>query len=413
MITVTATLQQKKNIYYAVLYYKDEFNNIQRKWISTKLKVKNNKKLAERKVEEIRHEFEKSLNEKPTISGLDVNNKANIKFCDFMLNWLEIIKPRVVKTTYAGYEGIVKGKVYNYFKKLDISLKDLKPYHIQDFYTELYKLGLKGNTILRYHANIRKALQYAVKCELILTNPADKIDKPKKEQYIATYYNKSQLNDLFVAIKDTPIKLPVLLASYYGLRRSEALGIKWDAIDFDNKTIVIRHTISQTKVDGKLQIVAEDKTKNQSSYRTLPLIPEIEEILLEEKASQEHNKKIFKKSYLNVDSYVCVNTDGSILKPDYVSHKFNQILKDNELKPIRFHDLRHSCATLLLSNKVSMKDIQIWLGHSSYNTTANIYTHVDVESKIASANVIGNSLTFLDDYQANDTNDEEDEEMGL
>lgn len=76
-----------------------------------------------------------------------------------------------------------------------------------------------------------------------------------------------------------------------------------------------------------------------------------------------------------------MDTDGSILKPDYVSHKFNQILKDNNLKPIRFHDLRHSCASLLLANKISMKDIQIWLGHSSYNNTANIYTHVDIESK--------------------------------
>ena len=76
-----------------------------------------------------------------------------------------------------------------------------------------------------------------------------------------------------------------------------------------------------------MQIVAEDKTKNQSSYRTLPLIPEIEEILLEEKENQEYNKKELKKSYLNENGYVCVNTDGSILKPDYVSHKFNQILK--------------------------------------------------------------------------------------
>ena len=410
MITVTATLQQKKNIYYAVLYYKDEFNNIQRKWISTKLKVKSNKKLAERKVEEIRHDFEKTLNEKPTISNLDINDKSNIKFCDFMINWLDIIKPRVVKTTYAGYERIVKGKVYNYFKKLDISLKDLKPYHIQDFYTELFKLGLKGNTILRYHANIRKALEYAVKCELIITNPADKIEKPKKEQYIATYYNRAELNKLFLAIKNTPIKLPVLITALYGLRRSETLGLKWDAIDFESKTIVIRHTISQTKVDGKLQIVAEDKTKNQSSYRTLPLIPEIEEILLVEKTEQEKDKKVFKGSYLNKDGYVCVNADGSILKPDYVSHKFNEILKNNNLKHIRFHDLRHSCASLLLSNKVTMKDIQIWLGHSSYNTTANIYTHVDVESKQFSANVIGSAFDLSATYQYND---EEDEEMEL
>lgn len=163
-------------------------------------------------------------------------------------------------------------------------------------------------------------------------------------------------------------------------------------------------------VNCKLQIVAEDKTKNQSSYRTLPLIPEIEEILLEEKANQEYNKKVFKKSYLNENGYVCVNTDESILKPDYVSHKFNQILKNNNLKSIRFHDLRHSCASLLLSNKVSMKDIQIWLGHSSYNTTANIYTHVDTESKQNSALVIGNSLNFTEPSQ---DDDEEDEEMEL
>lgn len=159
---------------------------------------------------------------------------------------------------------------------------------------------MKGNTILRYHANIRKALQYAVKCELILTNPVDKVDKPKKEQYIATYYNKS---------------------------------------------------------------------------------------------------------YLNKNGYVCVNTDGSILKPDNVYHKFNQILKNNNLRPIRFHDLRHSCASLLLSNKVSMKDIQIWLGHFSYNTTTNIYTHVDIESKQNSALVIGNALNFLESTQ--DTQDDD------
>lgn len=108
-----------------------------------------------------------------------------------------------------------------------------------------------------------------------------------------------------------------------------------------------------------------------------------------------------------------MNTDGSILKPDYVSHKFNQILKNNNLKSIRFHDLRHSCASLLLSNKVSMKNIQIWLGHSSYNTTANIYTHVDTESKQKSALVIGNSLNFTEPSQDEDEEDEEDEEMEL
>lgn len=395
MIRVTASLIIKKNNYYVVTYYKDVFNKTQRKTHRTGIKaITGTKKLAERKKEEIRSEYEKEINSKASLSVLDEDDKSNIKFCDYMTNWLETIKPTIAETTYAGYYRIVHGKLYDYFKNLGITLKQLKPYHIQNLYSELYKLGLKGNTILRYHANIRKGLQRAVTMEILTYNPADNVEKPKAQNYIATFYTRSELQTLFTALKGNIIKLPVLLASYYGLRRSEVLGLKWSAIDFDDKTIIIRHTVSQTKVDDILQIVARDKTKNNSSYRTLPLIPEIEKILLDEKTIQEENKKFFKREYKNDDGYVCVNDDGSILKPDYVSHKFHQLLIDNKLRNIRFHDLRHSCASLLLHNNIQMKDIQIWLGHSSYNTTANLYSHVDSSSKELSANVIGNVLSL-------------------
>lgn len=394
MIKVTASLTVKKNNYYVVTYYKDVFNQIQRKTHKTGIKaMKGNKKLAERKKEDIRNEYEKEINSKSSFSSLDEDDKSNIKFCDYMVTWLETVKPTISETTYAGYYRIIHGKVYDYFKKLGITLKELKPYHIQNFYSELYKLGLKGNTVLRYHANIRKALQRAVKMDMIISNPADKVDKPKSEDYIASFYTRTEMQKLFIALKDTSIKIPVLLASYYGLRRSEVLGLKWDAIDFEYKSIMIRHTVSQTKVDGKLQIVAKDKMKNKSSFRTLPLIPEIEQILLDEKERQKQNKKIFKSDYQNEDGYICVNRDGSLLKPDFVSHKFHQILKDNHLRNVRFHDLRHSCASLLLHNHVHMKDIQVWLGHSSYNTTANLYAHVDTTSKDISASVISNVLS--------------------
>lgn len=394
MINVTASLTIKKNNYYVVTYYKDVFNKVQRKTHRTGIKaIKGNKKLAERKKEEIRIEYEKEINSKASFSSFDENDRANIKFCDYMITWLETVKPTIQETTYAGYYRIIHGKVYNYFNKLGITLKELKPYHIQDFYNELFKLGLKANTVLRYHANIRKALQRAVKMDIIVSNPADKIDKPKPEKYISNFYTKSVLKTLFTALKDTNIKIPVLIASYYGLRRSEVLGLKWDSIDFEDKSIIIRHTVSQTKIDGKLQIVAKDKTKNKSSYRSLPLIPEIEEVLLELKEIQKQNKKIYKNSYLNKDGYICVNEDGSLLKPDYLSHKFHKILKDNKLRNVRFHDLRHSCASLLLHNKVHMKDIQVWLGHSSFGTTADLYSHIDSSSKDVSANVISNVLS--------------------
>ena len=246
MINVTASLTIKKNNYYVVTYYKDVFNKVQRKTHRTGIKaIKGNKKLAERKKEEIRIEYEKEINSKASFSSFDENDRANIKFCDYMITWLETVKPTIQETTYAGYYRIIHGKVYNYFYKLGITLKELKPYHIQDFYNELFKLGLKANTVLRYHANIRKALQRAVKMDIIVSNPADKIDKPKPEKYIGNFYTKSELKTLFTALKDTNIKIPVLIASYYGLRRSEVLGLKWDAIDFEDKSIIIRHTVSQ------------------------------------------------------------------------------------------------------------------------------------------------------------------------
>ena len=164
--------------------------------------------------------------------------------------------------------------------------------------------------------------------------------------------------------------------------------------NFENNSITINFTVTEASYDGKHQIVAEAKTKTSSSYRTLPLIPEIKELLLEEKEKQRENKKIFKDCYLNTDNYVCVNEDGSLIKPDYLTHKFHEIIVNNKLKPIRLHDLRHSCASLLLKNAVHMKDIQVWLGHSSFNTTANLYAHVDKTASENSAKVIGNVLSI-------------------
>ncbi|MBE7080777.1 MAG: site-specific integrase, partial [Clostridiales bacterium] len=136
-----------------------------------------------------------------------------------------------------------------------------------------------------------------------------------------------------------------------------------------------------------------DVMKTKSSYRSLPLIPQVKEILLQEKAKQESMRKLlrgaYNKKYLD---YVCVDAIGDILTPKYISSHFKVILAKNGLKKIRFHDLRHSCASLLLANKVPMKMIQDWLGHSDMSTTANIYSHVDHTSKLESAKVIGNLL---------------------
>ena len=120
-------------------------------------------------------------------------------------------------------------------------------------------------------------------------------------------------------------------------------------------------------------------------------MPPFERLLIQLKADQARNRKLCGKSY-NTDylDYIYVNEIGDLIKPGYLTQHFPALLEKKGLKRIRFHDLRHSCASLLFANGVSMKEIQAWLGHSDISTTMNIYTHLDVDSKIASANAILN-----------------------
>lgn len=136
---------------------------------------------------------------------------------------------------------------------------------------------VSASTVIHYHANIHKALKYAVKIDLIVSNPADKVERPKKDTFIGNFYDADEINALFEAAKGSKLELPVLLGAFYGLRRSEAIGLKWDAIDFDKNTITIRHTVTSCDLDGKRTLVLSDTTKNKSSMRTLPLVPFVRE----------------------------------------------------------------------------------------------------------------------------------------
>ena len=395
MVTVSVQVQNKT--FYAVIgYYPNGQKKRKQKWVSTGIKSDGNKKKATKIAEKLREDFISNLE---NLSNISDSKKDDILFCDYMLKWLEMIRHKIEETTYVGYSRIVKGKIYKYFNEKQIMLSELKPLHIIDFYESLYKENLKGTTVVSYHANIRQALDYAVKTELINSNPATRVDRPKAEQYIASHYNQEELNRLFEVVKDTIMEVPVCIAAFYGLRRSEVLGLKWDAIDFENKTITIKHkvvTVFDDDPDSKsaTKLMTKDRTKNKSSYRTLPLVPDIENILKYAKKMQEYHQSICKKGYnLKYKDYICVNPLGELMKPDYVTHEFHDIVtnKDNGLRHIRFHDLRHSCATLLQSKGVNLRFIQAWMGHSSYQTTER-YANLDSTSKELSASVIQDNL---------------------
>ena len=233
-----------------------------------------------------------------------------------------------------------------------------------------------------------------VKRKSISVNPADKVERPKADKFIGSFYDSNEVQALFEAAKGTLIEIPIFLGAFYGLRRSEALGLKWDAIDFQNNTITIRHTVTSCNLDGKHIQIAQDTTKTKSSMRTLPLVPAFKEKLLKLKEQQEEYRRVcgrcYNKKYLE---YICVDEMGTLISPHYLTSSFPKLLEKNNLRHIRFHDLRHSCASLLLANGVPMKQIQEWLGHSDFSTTANVYAHLDYNSKLSSADAMVNGLS--------------------
>lgn len=160
------------------------------------------------------------------------------------------------------------------------------PKYIQDFYQHELDRGLTANTVIHYHANIRKCLQYAFQIGMIRSNPADRVERPRKEKFKSEIYSGEELEQLFKVIQGDPSEFGVIMAAFYGLRRSEVVGLKWDAIDFENKKISIQHTVVTAKVNGTLTEIARDKTKTKSSCRTLPLIPACEQMLNKMKRSR-------------------------------------------------------------------------------------------------------------------------------
>lgn len=384
-------LQTKNGLYYIVLNYTDANGNRKQPWYPTGLPEKGNKKRAEKLLMEMRKTFVP-----PIIAGEKGELSSDMLFADYMEAWLEIIRNSVEKTTYSSYTQMVMGNICPYFRKSEITLGALQAKHIQSFYLHELK-RISANSVIHEHANIHKALKYAVKMDLIPFNPADKVERPKKEKYIADYYRVEELEQLFEVSKDHPYSLLIQLTAFYGLRKSEALGLKWDAIDFERNTLTIRHIVTNAKVNGKTVIIRENRAKTKSSLRSLPLVGNFKDKLLALKAQQEENMKICGNCYVQeYIGYVFVDVMGNLFNPRNVSSNFSKLLNKYGLRHIRFHDLRHSCASLLLANDVPMKQIQEWLGHSDISTTANIYSHLDYKSKITSANIMNNILELPD-----------------
>lgn len=403
---MTGSLQTKNNKYYLVLNYRDDHNRDKRKWISTGLEVKNNKVKAQQMLKDYL-ENNRVLETSSNKENSSVVIESFMLFTDFLDEWLDLRKGQLSPLTWRSYWHIIN-KIKSYFKPKNTRLNELRPFSIEEYYKYMLGTGVVGNTVLHHHVVIRKALEYAYKNDLIGFNPADRIERPKKEKHYTDIYNKEELQALFKAFEGTSVEVPVYLAAFYGLRRSEVLGLKWSAVDFANKCIHIRHKVVSLYGQGDgATLLKSDTLKNDSSSRTLPLLPQVELLLKRVKERIELNKQFYGNSY-SEDSkdYICTNAQGELMKPSYITDQFSKILKQNNLKHIRFHDLRHSCASMMLAEGVPMKQIQEWLGHATFSTTADIYSHLEYSSKIQSAKRIQNVYSFYNSAE-NDISQEE------
>jgi len=400
-VRVSGHLEDKRGIYQIILSWYDTDGKRSRKSISTGLIIKGNKKRAEDMMREKIQEKEISL--ASLIEGGDM------LFADFMEVWLDVIKPKIKLTTYGGYQMNVQRVIVPYFRERRIALNKLTADDINDFYEEKLTT-LKATSVHKFHANISKALKYAVIKNYIPYSIMNRVNRPKAERYVGRFLKQSEAVALFEAVRGHKLELGVIFGAFYGLRRGEIVGLKWTAIDFEANTITIEYTVTVAHIDGKSVVVEGDTTKTKSSFRTLPLVPGFSDLLLSLKAQQEEYKRLCGNMYNKADKdYIYVDAMGYRIKPDYLSREFPTFLEQHGFRRMRFHDLRHSSASLLLANGVSLKEIQEWLGHSDFAITANLYAHLEFDSKRNAAKAMSwLDKTSIGSCASNDNNEEKD-----
>lgn len=318
-------------------------------------------------------------------------------FCDYLVLWLERLAPTLERGTYGSYKALIHGRIYSYFHDLGVSVEELRPGHIEAFYRYLTKkYSLAQNSILHYHCNIRKALQQLYIKQTIPTNPADLIDnRPERTMYSANYFDEEQMNEYLQIVKGTKMELPVLFAGFYGFRRSEALGIRNTAVNLRRRQLTVHHTVTVANVDHEIEVIRKDRTKNKFSLRSMPLVDTMETAILEANERQNHYRSKLGSFYYKEDQhYLCKDEQGRLLIPNYVTVRHKELLEKHRFPHIRFHDLRHSCATMLLAKNVPLEKIKEWLGHADIQMTQR-YAHMNVSAaKDEMAGIMSGMIQF-------------------
>ena len=381
-----ASVQSKKGRLYAVIQVKKD-GTTKPVWRTLGLPEGANKTKVNKAFREVVTQYEQEYWENLEREG---RPPSDIPVYQYLVEFLNRVEPELQKNTVVSYRGMINGKIRRYFEaRPHLTVGNLKPKDIEVFYQKLFADGVVANTVIHYHALLRRAFQQAFKDELIDANPFDRVGRPRKNKFHGENYTQEELLTLLNLARGDVIYPAILLAGAMGLRRSEALGVRWSRIDWEKRTVLLDTKIVEYRENGKKVVEPVEEMKNKSSRRTLPLPDPVYEMLTLKREQQTTYQKMFKGSYnKQYLDFVCVNQLGELLRPSYVTGHFQELLEKYGLRHIRFHDLRHTFASLLINQDVPLINVSNFLGHSDLSTTANIYAHLDKASKQASADVI-------------------------
>lgn len=336
-----------------------------------------------------------------TMHEREIYLRQNTDFYEYVSQYIERSTNRLALKTYTSYNSMCNARIKRFFKG-KYKVKDIDFFVLEKFFNEFDKDGLKRTTKTRYKALLKLVLDEAVNKDIISLNPIYRFQKGTFGK--SNFKSKPYTDDEILALIEKLLNCNDLIAKlsavtfYYALRREEVLGWKWSQIDFDKKTISLETAIldispkmstkfiktrfeSVSKIfstKGRSHIIEQSTLKTDGSSVEMPLLDSVCDLLKEIKAETEQNRELFGNCYdTRFEEYVFVRQDGYIITPTYVTSHFPDLLKKLDMRHIRFHDIRHTTATLLLKEGWSIKHIQEWLRHSDPSTTAKFYADVD------------------------------------
>ena len=320
--------------------------------------VKGTKKQAQEALRKFQNELETGYTITP----------ASMNLGDWMWQWLDQYLPNIEATTRAGYKDKIKNHIVPHLG--NIQLKALTPTTIQKWVNKLHQeQGLSPKTIRNAFLNLNAALEKAVVTQMIPHNPCKGVVLPKNQKYTAQIYTTQEIKDPLKIAEGTDMYLPLLLVCYVGFRRGELLALQWDHIDFNKGIIHIQS--NRVVADSKVSTKAP---KSAAGKRSITVGSSILSELKLARAQYNSNKLAMGAGFTDSGLVVC-QLDGKPFRPESMTQKWERFVQKHGLKHIRFHDLRHSCATMMVEAGIDFKTIQTRIGHANISTTMDVYAH--------------------------------------